>query len=54
MRVTSVPVSPAFRAQTVAYQDAWHVESTFRDLKHPLWIHWQPQFHWTDDIGYTA
>ena len=31
-----------------AYRDAWHVESTFRDLKHPLWIHWQPQFHWTD------
>ncbi len=32
-----------------AYREAWHVESTFRDLKHPLWIHWQPQFHWTDD-----
>ena len=32
-----------------AYRDAWHVESTFRDLKHPLWIRWQPQFHWTDD-----
>ena len=26
-----------------AYREA------FRDLKHPLWIHWQPQFHWTDD-----
>jgi len=25
------------------------VESTFRDLKQPRWIRWQPQFHWTDD-----
>ncbi len=25
------------------------MESTFRDLKHPLWIHRQPRFHWTDD-----
>jgi len=32
-----------------AYRDAWHVESTFGDLKQPLWIRWQPQFHWTDD-----
>ena len=26
-----------------AYREAWHVESTFRDLKHPLWIHWRGQ-----------
>ena len=32
-----------------AYRDAWHVEQTFRDLKHPQWLHGQPQFHWTDD-----
>ncbi|MCL5066293.1 MAG: IS1634 family transposase [Firmicutes bacterium] len=32
-----------------AYRDASHVESTFRDLKQPCWIGWQPQFHWTDD-----
>ncbi len=32
-----------------AYRDAWHVESTFRDLKQPQWLRWQPPFHWTDD-----
>ena len=31
-----------------AYRDAWHVESTFRDVKQSPWLHWQPQFHWTD------
>ena len=37
-------------AQIIAtYRDAWHVEDTFRDMKHPSWLHWQPQFHWTDD-----
>ncbi len=36
-------------AQIVAtYRDAWHVEDTFRDLKQAPWLHWQPQFHWTD------
>ena len=37
-------------AQIVAtYRDAWHVEDTFRDMKQPSWLRWQPQFHWTDD-----
>ena len=37
-------------AQIVAtYRDGWHVEDTFRDRKQPSWLHWQPQFHWTDD-----
>ena len=37
-------------AQIVAtYRDGWHVEDTFRDMKQPSWLHWQPQFHWTDD-----
>ena len=31
------------------YRDAWHVEHTFRDIKCTPWLHWQPQFHWTDD-----
>ncbi len=31
------------------YRDGWHVEDTFRDRKQPSWLHWQPQFHWTDD-----
>ncbi len=31
-----------------AYRDAWHVEDTFRDMKQAPWLHWQPQFHWTD------
>ena len=31
------------------YRDGWHVEDTFRDMKRPSWLHWQPQFHWTDD-----
>ena len=32
-----------------AYRDAWHVEHVFRDMKCTPWLHWQPQFHWTDD-----
>ncbi len=37
-------------AQIIAtYRDAWHVEDTFRDMKQPSWLHWQPQYHWTDD-----
>lgn len=37
-------------AQIIAtYRDAWHVEDTFRDMKQTSWLHWQPQFHWTDD-----
>lgn len=37
-------------AQIVAtYRDGWHVEETFRDMKQPSWLHWPPQFHWTDD-----
>ncbi len=31
------------------YRDGWHVEDTFRDMKRASWLHWQPQFHWTDD-----
>ncbi len=31
-----------------AYRDAWHVESTFRDVKQSPWLHWQPPCHWTD------
>lgn len=31
-----------------AYRDAWHIEQTFRDMKQAPWLHWQPQFHWTD------
>ncbi len=37
-------------AQIIAtYREAWHVEDTFRDMKQPSWLHWQPQYHWTDD-----
>lgn len=37
-------------AQIIAtYRDAWHVEDTFRDMKQPSWLHWQPQFHGTDN-----
>ena len=31
-----------------AYRNAWHVESTIRDLKQAPWLHWQPPCHWTD------
>ncbi len=31
------------------YREAWHVEDTFRDMKNPSWLHWRPQYHWTDD-----
>jgi transposase len=37
-------------AQIVAtYRNGWHVEDTFRDMKQPSWLHWQQQFHWTDN-----
>lgn len=37
-------------AQIIAtYRKGWLVEDTFRDMKQPSWLHWQPQFHWTDD-----
>lgn len=32
-----------------AYREAWHIEQTFRTMKQSSWLHWQPQFHWTDD-----
>lgn len=36
-------------AQIIAtYRDAWHVEDTFY-MKRLSWLHWQPQFHWTDN-----
>jgi transposase len=37
-------------AQIVAtYRDGWPVADTFRDMKQPSWLHWQPPCHWTDD-----
>lgn len=31
-----------------AYRGQHHVERAFRDMKHPVFLTWRPQFHWTD------
>ena len=31
-----------------AYRDTWYLEDTFRDMRQTPWLHWQPQFYWTD------
>lgn len=32
----------------LAYRGQHHVERAFRDMKHPVFLTWRPQFHWTD------